>query len=85
MGGKWLPGKYKNYKKKQCPLCPYYGSAKYVVRGHYEAKHMGQRNWPCDQCDFAAQNAQYLKIHKRTVHDRIYASQEQLQALSTST
>ena len=60
-------------------------SVLYVVRGHYEAKHMGQRNWPCDQCDFAAQNAQYLKIHKRTVHDRIYASQEQLQALSTST
>ena len=62
---KWIP------PRKQCPLCPLYGTAKYVDTIHYQSKHLGQRNWPCDKCDYVSPSPTSLRAHKNSIHDKI--------------
>ena len=50
----------------KCPYCPYEPKQKHKVTRHIQIRHLGIRNYKCDECSELFQTQQNLDNHKRT-------------------
>ncbi|GFS15979.1 zinc finger protein 729 [Elysia marginata] len=49
--------------KFQCPDCPKKFALKRNLKSHQQAKHTAQKKYKCDQCDFATNYRDSIRIH----------------------
>ena len=50
----------------KCPYCPYEPKQKHNVTRHIKSKHLGIRNYKCEECSELFQTQQILDNHMRT-------------------
>ena len=64
-----IVGKIDGEDSYRCEYCDYKGSRAAVYK-HSKSKHEGVR-YPCDQCNYAANQLAHLKKHKENIHEGI--------------